>query len=51
METEKKSIAEKVTYSNEELRTSSNNMMCTVTYEPLPQDQQEEVEQILKVAN
>jgi hypothetical protein len=38
-------------YSKEELRTSSNNMLCTVTYEPLPQEQQEEVEHILQVAN
>ena len=40
-----------VVYSPEELRTSSNNMLCTVVYEPLPQDQQEEVDLILQVAN
>ena len=38
-------------YTPEQLRTSSNNMLCTVVYEPLTTKEQNEVDQILKVAN
>ena len=34
-------------YTPEEVRTSSNNMMCVVTYEPLPKDIQKEIEELL----
>lgn len=44
-------LLEGATYTALELRTSSNNMMCVVTYEPLPKELQEEIEKILKVAN
>lgn len=44
-------VNEQPIYSGEEIRTSSNNMMCIVTYEPLPQEQQEEIDLILQVAN
>ncbi len=37
-------------YTPEEVRTSSNNMMCVVTYEPLPKDIQKEIEELLAVA-
>ena len=36
-------------YELDEGRTSSNNMLCVVTYEPLPEDVQVEVDQILAV--
>jgi hypothetical protein len=35
----------------EQGRTSSNNMLCLVPYEPLPESVQEEIEEILSVAN
>ena len=35
----------------EEGRTSSNNMLCIVTYEPLPEEVQEQMEKLLAVAN
>jgi hypothetical protein len=38
-------------YTQEELRTSSNNMLCTVVYEPLTNEEQEEINQVLQVAN
>lgn len=38
-------------YTQEELRTSYNNMLCTVVYEPLSTDEQEEINEILQVAN
>lgn len=41
-------LAYKVTEA--ELRTSYNNMLCVVTYEPLPQEVQEEIEQLMAVA-
>lgn len=34
----------------DEGRTSSNNMLCVVTYEPLPEEIQAEVDKILAVA-
>lgn len=37
-------------YTPQEVRTSSNNMMCVVTYEPLPYDLQDEIEVLLAVA-
>ncbi|MBC7740996.1 MAG: hypothetical protein H7061_02285 [Bdellovibrionaceae bacterium] len=37
-------------YTPEEVRTSSNNMMCIVTYEPLSDEKQKEIEELLKVA-
>ena len=37
-------------HTPEELRSSSNNMMCVVTYEPLPKDVQSEIEELLAVA-
>lgn len=41
----------RVCYTQEELRTSSNNMLCTVVYEPLTNEEQEEINQVLQVAN
>lgn len=38
-------------YTPEELRTSYNNMLCTVVYETLTLEEQQDVDQILKVAN
>ena len=32
------------------MRTSSNNMLCLVEYEPLPENVQSELEKTLKVA-
>lgn len=46
-----KTQQEEIVYSSEELRTSSNNMLCTVKYEDLTEEQQGEVDQILQVAN
>jgi hypothetical protein len=43
--------SEEVTYSSVELRTSYNNMFCTVVYEPMSTEEQEEVNQVLLVAN
>jgi hypothetical protein len=40
-----------VSYTQEELRTSYNNMFCTVVYEPMTTEEQEEVNVILQVAN
>ena len=37
-------------YTPEVVRTSSNNMLCVVTYESLPADEQSEIEVILAVA-
>lgn len=50
----KGSVLEKIlsstdTMAETELRTSSNNMLCLVTYEPLPKEEQEEIEQLLAV--
>lgn len=39
------------TYSQEQLRTSTNNMLCTVVYEPFSTEEQEEINQVLQVAN
>jgi hypothetical protein len=39
------------TASDIELRTSSNNMMCVVTYEPITEEEQSELNEILQVAN
>ena len=38
-------------HTPEALRTSSNNMLCVVTFEPLSPSEQEEVEALLAVAN
>jgi hypothetical protein len=51
MKTENLNQPEQTVYSSEELRTSYNNMLCTVSYEPLPTEQQDEIDQILQVAN
>lgn len=51
MESHKQEQSKDVVYSQEELRTSYNNMLCTVVYEPLTTEEQEEINQVLKVAN
>ncbi len=45
-----KQIELKAIYTPEEVRTSSNNMLCIVTYEPLPENVQKEIEELLAVA-
>lgn len=45
-----KQIELNAVYTPEVLRSSSNNMMCIVTYEPLPQDLQNEIEELMAVA-
>ncbi len=48
METQNLEIEYSVTEA--ELRTSYNNMLCIVTYEPLPKEVQAEIEQLMAVA-
>ncbi len=38
-------------FEAEVIRTSENNMLCTVPYETMTAEEQAEVEQILQVAN
>lgn len=38
-------------HTPQELRTSSNNMLCIVTYEPTTVEEQAEIEELLAVAN
>jgi len=38
-------------HTPQELRTSSNNMLCVVTYEPQSDEVQTELEELLAVGN